>query len=127
MLFYLHFMQACVDWVLRIFGTQVTRKKQPIRPVFPDYLSVSYDYGFNNNSSVPLFSYSGWLGLHKIHPWKLYFYFNSWCLLGCLWDSCDWIWKHSLMDVYTFIDFQLSYNYPCCLFILYQNFYEDWF
>ena len=37
-------MQARVDWVLRIFGTQVTRKKRPVRPVLPDYLSVSYDY-----------------------------------------------------------------------------------
>ena len=27
------------------FGTQVTKKKLPVRPVFSDYLSVSYDYG----------------------------------------------------------------------------------
>ena len=38
-------MQARVDWVLKIFGTQVIKKKRPVRPVFPDYLSVSYDYG----------------------------------------------------------------------------------
>ena len=38
-------MQACVDWVLIIFGTQVIKKKRPARPVFPDYLSVSYGYG----------------------------------------------------------------------------------
>ena len=38
-------MQACVDWVLKIFGTQVTKKKRPVRPVFPNYLSVSFDYG----------------------------------------------------------------------------------
>ena len=38
-------MQARVDWVLKIFGTQVTKKKRSVRPVFPDYLSVSYDYG----------------------------------------------------------------------------------
>ena len=37
-------MQAGVDWVLIIFGTQVIKKKRPVRPVFPDYLSVSYDY-----------------------------------------------------------------------------------
>ena len=37
-------MQVRVDWVLRIFGTQVIEKKRPVRPVFPDYLSVSYDY-----------------------------------------------------------------------------------
>ena len=39
-------MQACVDWVLIILGTQVIKKKRLVRPVFPDYLSVSYDYGF---------------------------------------------------------------------------------
>ena len=33
-----------MDWVLIIFGTQVIKKKRPVRPVFPDYLSVSYDY-----------------------------------------------------------------------------------
>ena len=37
-------MQARVDWVLIIFGTQVIKKKRPVRSVFPDYLSVSYDY-----------------------------------------------------------------------------------
>ena len=37
-------MQAYVDWVLIIFGTHVMRKKRPVWPVFPDYLSVSYDY-----------------------------------------------------------------------------------
>ena len=42
-------MQARVDWVLIIFGTQVIKKKWPVRPVFPDYLSVSYDYvGIND-------------------------------------------------------------------------------
>ena len=40
----LYLMQARVDWVLIIFGTQVIEKKRPVRPVFPDYLSVSYDY-----------------------------------------------------------------------------------
>ena len=34
-----------MDWVPIIFGTQVIKKKRPARPVFPDYLSVSYDYG----------------------------------------------------------------------------------
>ena len=37
-------MQARVDWVLMIFGTQVIKKKRLVWPVFPDYLSVSYDY-----------------------------------------------------------------------------------
>ena len=35
-------MQARVDWVLRIFETQVVMKKQPVKPVFPEYLSVYY-------------------------------------------------------------------------------------
>ena len=42
-------MQARVDWVLIIFGTQVIKKKRPVRPVFPDYLSVSYDYAVTAN------------------------------------------------------------------------------
>ena len=33
-----------MDWVLIILKTQVIRKKRPVRPVFPDYLSVSYGY-----------------------------------------------------------------------------------
>ena len=41
---YLYFMQACINWVLIIFGIQVIKKKRPVRPVFPDYLSVSYGY-----------------------------------------------------------------------------------
>ena len=41
-------MQACVDWVLIIFGTQVMKKKRPVRPVFPDYLSISYDYDYKD-------------------------------------------------------------------------------
>ena len=38
-------MQVRVDWVLIIFATQVIIKKRSVRPVFPDYLSVSDDYG----------------------------------------------------------------------------------
>ena len=37
-------MQARVDWVLLIFGTQAKKKKRPVWAVFPDYLSISYDY-----------------------------------------------------------------------------------
>ena len=40
---FLLFIQACVNWVLIIFGTQVIKRKRPVRPVFPDYLSLSYD------------------------------------------------------------------------------------
>ena len=42
-------MQARVDWALIIFGTQVIKAKRPVRPVFPDYLSVSCDYGFTES------------------------------------------------------------------------------
>ena len=44
--FVYNIMQARVGWILIIFGTQVIKKKRPVRPVFPDYLSVSYDYVF---------------------------------------------------------------------------------
>ena len=40
----LYFLQARVDWVPIIFGTQVIKKKRLVWPVFPDYLSISYDY-----------------------------------------------------------------------------------
>ena len=50
-------MQAGVDWVLIIFGTQVIKKKRPVRPVFPDYLSVSYDYGIPK-CSLPKYDFS---------------------------------------------------------------------
>ena len=55
-------MQACVDWVLITFGTQVINKKRPVRPVFPDYLSVSYDYAstsckFSRDRQDPLSSF----------------------------------------------------------------------
>ena len=42
-------MQACVDWVLIIFGTQFIKKKRPVQTVFLGYLSVSYDYGAMKN------------------------------------------------------------------------------
>ena len=48
-------MQAPVDWVLIIFGTQVTKKKGPVRRVFPGYLSVSYDYACTNQIFVLAF------------------------------------------------------------------------
>ena len=39
-------MPTCTDWVLIIFGTQVKKKKRSVRSVFPDHLSISYDYDF---------------------------------------------------------------------------------
>ena len=44
--FCLHFMQARVNCILIILRTQVIKKKRSVRPVFPEYLSVSYDYGW---------------------------------------------------------------------------------
>ena len=53
-LFCLYFMQVRVDWVLRIFGTQVIKKKQPVRPcfqtIFPFLMTmflVTFDTVFN--------------------------------------------------------------------------------
>ena len=48
----LYLMQARVNWVLIILGTQVIKKKRPVWPVFPDYLSVSYDYAEIHLSEV---------------------------------------------------------------------------
>ena len=45
-----YFMQARVDWVLMIFGTQVIKKKRPVLSGFLDYLSVSYDYAWTEKS-----------------------------------------------------------------------------
>ena len=42
-------MQARVDWVLILFGTQITVQKRPVRPVF---LSISYDYGENKSAAI---------------------------------------------------------------------------
>ena len=42
-LFCLYFIQARGDWALIIFGSQVIKKKRPVRSVFSGYLSVSYD------------------------------------------------------------------------------------
>ena len=44
--FTLYLMQDRVDWVLTIFGTEFIKEKQPVQPVFPDNLFVSYDYAF---------------------------------------------------------------------------------
>ena len=42
----LYLMQARVDWVLIIFGTQVIKKKRSVRLVFPNYLSIFYGHDF---------------------------------------------------------------------------------
>ena len=41
----LHLMYAEVAWVLVSLGTQVQQQIIPDPDYFPDYLSVSYDYG----------------------------------------------------------------------------------
>ena len=66
--FCLYFMQVRIDWVLRIFGTQVTKKKRPVRPVFSGYLSVFYDYGPMYQISQWYFSSvdTKWSDLHEI-------------------------------------------------------------
>ena len=48
-------MQARVDWVLINFGAKVIKKKRTVWPVFPDYLSVSYDYDLTVNGYVKKF------------------------------------------------------------------------
>ena len=47
-------MEALVDWVLKIFGIQVM-KKRSVRSVFSDYLSVSYEYDGKNIFAQTLF------------------------------------------------------------------------
>ena len=42
---------------LIIFGTQVIKKKRPVRPVFPDYVSVSYDYVTIKCSETLIYSF----------------------------------------------------------------------
>ena len=47
-------MQAPVDWVQIFFGIQFIKKQRPVLPVFPDYLSVSYDYEETNQTCPSL-------------------------------------------------------------------------
>ena len=61
-------MQAHVDWVLIIFGTQVIKKKRPVRPVFPDYLSVSYDYGKCNATYLTQIEFKKVKTISKLQP-----------------------------------------------------------
>ena len=37
-------MHGRKEWVLESLGSQHKPKESPVRPAFPDYLSVSYDY-----------------------------------------------------------------------------------
>ena len=67
----LYFMQVRVDWVLIIFGTQVIKKRWPVRPVFPDYLSVSYDYVQNNQPVTELSISVSPITKHQIFCTKL--------------------------------------------------------
>ena len=64
-----------MDWVLKIFGTQVTKQKRPVRPVFPDYLSASYDYGImlgNLKLDVLLEDLSDQFGISAAHCGRVY-------------------------------------------------------
>ena len=45
-------MHTREEWVLVQLSSQHKRIEWPVQPVFPDYLSVSYDYGDMNWSKV---------------------------------------------------------------------------
>ena len=49
-------MQAQIYWVLIVFGTQLIKKKCPVRPVFPDYLLLLMTMIYQN------------LGTDFVHP-----------------------------------------------------------
>ena len=53
--FLLVFHPSSNNWVLIILGTQVIKKKRPVRHVFLDYLSVSYDYALTNITNTKIF------------------------------------------------------------------------
>ena len=64
-----YFMQACTDRVLIILGTQVIKKKWPVWPGFPDYLSIPYDYVEMYITGLTSVFYSCTLcfSLHAVH------------------------------------------------------------
>ena len=68
-------MQARVDWVLIIFGTQVIEKKRLVWPVIPDYLSVSYDNDLKYACSILYFSKSNETLKLSCRPLLLYIKF----------------------------------------------------
>ena len=49
-------MQACVDWVLIIFGTQVIKKKRPVRPVLWLLYTVTYALVYINSTPTEISS-----------------------------------------------------------------------
>ena len=59
--FFLYFMQARVDCVVIIYGTQVIKKKQPVRPVFPDYTFRCLLLWYNKSISYK----------SKANPWQI--------------------------------------------------------
>ena len=63
-------MQALVDWVPIMFGTQVIKEKWPVRPVFPDYLPVSYDY--DGKVIVVLENKTALLEMDQVHRFETY-------------------------------------------------------
>ena len=86
-------MQARIDWVLIIFGTQVIKKKRPVRPAFSDYLSVSYDY------VIIYFSFCFYPFLCLLLSFLVFFYFHSLpvfyyiplTLLFIIWRNCVYV------------------------------------
>ena len=63
-------MQALVDWVPIMFGTQVIKEKWPVRPVFPDYLSGSYDH--DGKVIVVLENKTALLEMDQVHRFETY-------------------------------------------------------
>ena len=53
-----------------MFGTQVIKEKWPVRPVFPDYLSGSYDY--DGKVIVVLENKTALLEMDQVHRFETY-------------------------------------------------------
>ena len=78
-------MQARIDWVLIICGTQVIKKTRSVQPMFLDYLSISYYYDHIDGVAMgsPLapvlanmfmgFHQSKWLNEYNLSKPKFYF------------------------------------------------------
>ena len=108
-------MQARVDWILIIFGIQVIKKKRPGRPVFPDYLSVSYDYGLRY---LYMFSLIEGSFENTCMCRFLYVYI---CTEGCFYVAKGW-WLCLGMCLYIFI-YIIYIIYKSVIYALYMYIY----
>ena len=114
-LFCLYSMQVCVDWVLIIFGTQVIKEKPSVLPVFPEYLSVSYDYTIAIFFHTYKLHHQTWL-LKWFEIWSLLVYVFS--LIFCIQSHLICIHIRSIYMLFTFsqlacIKSHLIYSQPC--------------